>query len=462
MSDLSTKQASRFARAIHNRLRVVSPRIRVLFAVAGVVALVLVVVAICAMGLLLSTYAEAGTMSAAYDRSERAAQELMDTSDYLTAQARQYVSSGTRHFMDDYLAELYTVNRRGKAVEVLKGNATNSEAATALENAMARSDDLAQIELRAMRLAADAYGLADQPAAIAQVELSEEDESYSPEQKLNLAHAMVFDYEYTSRKLSIGERVQSCSNLLVGTLRESLDRNREAIEMQLGVMRASVILLLADVVFIIVCTNYLLLWPMLLHEKSVRQGEPLELAGAQELRTLTTAYNEMYEKTSRKTELLQHEAKSDALTGILNRASYDRLLSAHRHDSALILIDVDNFKNFNDDYGHEMGDAILIEVAATLHAFFRSNDHICRIGGDEFAVIMESAGPELQDVIARKLTDVADFLRDTSNGLPCVTISVGVAFGAPDMGEDELFKAADTALYATKRRGRDGYSFYGT
>jgi diguanylate cyclase (GGDEF)-like protein len=126
-----------------------------------------------------------------------------------------------------------------------------------------------------------------------------------------------------------------------------------------------------------------------------------------------------------------------------------------------MLVDVDYFKHFNDDYGHDMGDAILIEVAATLYASFRSTDHVCRIGGDEFAVIMVNVGPELRDVIAHKIGQVTAFLRDTSNGLPAVTISVGVAFGDGNCSDDELFRRADEALYSVKQRGRDGFAFHG-
>ena len=102
---------------------------------------------------------------------------------------------------------------------------------------------------------------------------------------------------------------------------------------------------------------------------------------------------------------------------------------------------------------------MLIEVAATLYASFRTSDHICRIGGDEFAVIMTNTESSLKEVIRTKIDKVATFLRDTSNGLPSVTISVGVAFGNPRSSEDSLFKAADSALYETKRNGRDGLSF---
>jgi diguanylate cyclase (GGDEF)-like protein len=235
------------------------------------------------------------------------------------------------------------------------------------------------------------------------------------------------------------------------------------IDAQLGVyltaMRVSVILLLGAILFLTVAINYLLLRPIALHEKSIRKGEPLTPSGARELRYLTTTYNTMYEKNYIQTQNLQHEAKTDALTGVLNRAHYDRMLEMHRHDSALILVDIDNFKSFNDDYGHEMGDAVLVEVAATLFGTFRQSDFICRIGGDEFAIIMTQMKPEFREVIERKLEKVTAFLRDTSNGLPPVTLSVGIAFGDESSTPESIFEAADSALYKVKDAGRNGYRF---
>ncbi|MDO4806985.1 MAG: GGDEF domain-containing protein, partial [Coriobacteriales bacterium] len=265
---------------------------------------------------------------------------------------------------------------------------------------------------------------------------------------------------YNKKKFSIRENTQSCSELLVGSLRNELDQYNSRIDMLLFALYVSVIVLLLVVLFEIFATNFLLLWPISLHEASIRDDEPLVPGGAKELRTLTDAYNYMYEKNHTKTASLQYEAHNDALTGLLNRGAYDELIFLHKRNSALILVDVDNFKQFNDEFGHEMGDAVLVEVAATLYASFRSSDYICRIGGDEFAVIMTNAHPELQEVIGHKIEKVAAFLRDTSNGLPSVSISVGIAFGDASSTDDGLFKQADEALYETKRRGRDGYTFF--
>ena len=88
---------------------------------------------------------------------------------------------------------------------------------------------------------------------------------------------------------------------------------------------------------------------------------------------------------------LDYKASHDELTGVLNRSGYELLLSGIDFDSTcMILFDVDNFKNINDTFGHEVGDRVLERLARILKKQFRSEDYVCRIGGDEFVVFMVS------------------------------------------------------------------------
>ncbi len=459
MEDHSSSIRNRLERRLLSRLRKASPRMRKIGVFAGLVAVILAVLTIIVLGQVLLAYGQAGEKGASYNECQNAANQFQETSDFLTNNSRKFADEGDRHSLDDYLAEVYGGKHREEAIQKLQKHASTDEALKTLKRALVLSDELAQTELNALRLAAEGYGLTDLPESLSQVQLAADEQALSPQEKLEAAHRILFGDEYGRKKFAIREQVQSCSNLLVDSLQRDLDQNNTRLNLLLTLMYIFVIMLVLVVLFVIVSTNYLLLWPISLHEESIRKDEPLISGGAQELRYLTDTYNQMYEKNHLKTESLQYEARYDALTGILNRASYDQLLFQHRHDSALVLVDIDLFKNFNDDYGHEMGDAILIEVAATLFSSFRSSDHICRIGGDEFAVIVTNVGPQHKEVIAAKIRKVALFLLDTENGLPPVTISVGVAFGDYGSTEDSLFKAADKALYATKRRGRDGYTF---
>ena len=442
-------------------MRRVAPRMKVIFAVAMSVALVFAIATLALMQSVITSRLKAERTNESYQECQRAANDLQSASDYLTSQARLYVATTDRIYLDNYLEELRNNDARGKALARIREHTPNVEAVSALEDARAFSDKLAKTELHALRLTAAASMLDPLPEALEDVELSEADAAALANAKRAHAHALMYGEDYISLKLSIRDKVQTCSSLLVESLQHDLASSNTYLVNLTAAMHFTVLLLLLDVAFVILSTSFLLLWPIALHEARIRDDKSLIPGGARELRTLTDAYNDIYNKNHDRAETLSYEADHDALTGLFNRGAFDELLTVHKHDSALMLVDVDYFKHFNDDYGHDMGDAILIEVAATLYASFRSTDHVCRIGGDEFAVIMVNVGPELRDVIAHKIGKVTAFLRDTSNGLPAVTISVGVAFGDGNCSDHELFRRADEALYSVKQRGRDGFAFHG-
>lgn len=126
----------------------------------------------------------------------------------------------------------------------------------------------------------------------------------------------------------------------------------------------------------------------------------------------------------------------------------------------MILIDVDYFKSVNDTYGHETGDRVLQKLARVVSYHFRSEDRVSRIGGDEFVVLLAHSDRLQRDMICDRVKLINEDLSDVSDGLPPVSISVGVAYGNEASTPIELFSHADKALYVTKRQGRNGYTFY--
>jgi diguanylate cyclase (GGDEF)-like protein len=168
-----------------------------------------------------------------------------------------------------------------------------------------------------------------------------------------------------------------------------------------------------------------------------------------------------------KTIELQHQALHDGLTGLPNRALIlDRveqaLARSRRHHTAVsaMFIDLDNFKDINDTFGHGVGDELLCSVAARLAGALRDSDTVGRLGGDEFVVLVEGDtlddGP---DLVAQRLLDV---LRDpfelgVAGRFPCsVSASVGVASGDRPCAGD-LLRDADIALYQAKAQGKNCY-----
>lgn len=127
---------------------------------------------------------------------------------------------------------------------------------------------------------------------------------------------------------------------------------------------------------------------------------------------------------------------------------------------ALILVDVDIFKSVNDTYGHAVGDEILKKVSRLLKDAFRSIDYVCRIGGDEFAVVMVDVTSNLQYTVEDKITSINKELAKVEENLPEISLSVGVAFSDRENPGESIFKDADKALYYVKEHGKSGCGFY--
>ena len=221
------------------------------------------------------------------------------------------------------------------------------------------------------------------------------------------------------------------------------------------------VLLVVVVLAMVLAVVLLILVPMRKYTAQIRENRTLTMHGAYELRYMAEAYNLMYEENRKHQEALRYRAEHDPLTGLLNRGAFESLRREKEHDSiALLLIDVDHFKGINDTYGHDMGDRMLQKVAGLLEGSFRASDYPCRIGGDEFAVIMTDMNPELKQAILSKIEFVSVGLKDTADGLPEATLSIGVAFSRQCRPEDDIFKLADAAQYRIKDNGKNGCAFY--
>lgn len=157
----------------------------------------------------------------------------------------------------------------------------------------------------------------------------------------------------------------------------------------------------------------------------------------------------------------QYKAMHDALTGLYNRAGFNQIMSMiDPRTDFLLYIDVDRFKTINDTYGHETGDRVLQKTAESIRHNFRAVDYICRLGGDEFVVILTQADVRNEEQIALRINRINKELQNTDDGLPAVSVSVGIAHGTSVPDAEHLMEYADEALYHTKRHGRCGYTFY--
>ena len=159
---------------------------------------------------------------------------------------------------------------------------------------------------------------------------------------------------------------------------------------------------------------------------------------------------------------LQNLAFHDPLTGLANRKLFwDRLGQAMRAHSrsgetfAVFFIDLDGFKQVNDELGHGCGDLVLVEVARRLHECLRDSDTVARFGGDEFAVIAERlADAEDVHITAHRIVAAVSRPILMNDGEARISASVGIALNRPGAGPDDILRDADVAMYEAKSTGK--------
>jgi len=167
-------------------------------------------------------------------------------------------------------------------------------------------------------------------------------------------------------------------------------------------------------------------------------------------------------------EQLVQLARYDNVTGLANRILLrEGLLRAlaktrrNRKTFALIFLDLDHFKDINDTMGHDVGDLLLKSVADRLKGRVRENDLVARMGGDEFAILIDDCNPEEAAHVAQVIVDILAPFHKLDNNEVFVSSSIGIAM-CPDAGEDpeSICKSADTAMYLAKKMGRNNYQFF--
>ena len=395
-----------------------------------------------------------------YIGSQQAVSNMREASDYLTMNAREYVFTGDQSHLDNYLEEVNRTKRRDNAVETLRAYRPDDESFQSLEAAVKSSNELAEVELYAMRLRAENDRMEEDAltAYFQDTVLTAEDGALPGEEKLAKAQNMLFDDHYqTVKERIMNESYASLEQLIENTRQRQLEsyttmteRLREIFAMLFVILAASFASLLLTALLVVV--------PLSRSVGYIREHKKLPLKGSAEYVYLAEAYNTMLDNTREHQRQLSYEATHDELTGLYNRKFYERIRrELADEDTAMLIVDVDYFKSINDTYGHETGDAVLRKVAAALSAGFRNEDYVCRIGGDEFVVIMRNIDSSLEKVIEDKIERLRRRISENSD--PAPTLSIGVAFSE---GEDPetVFRKADEALYKVKEAGRNGYRFY--
>jgi len=177
--------------------------------------------------------------------------------------------------------------------------------------------------------------------------------------------------------------------------------------------------------------------------------------------TLNQALADKLHKLEAASEIISRLARTDDLTGLHNRRSFNELFSLalsaarrHGHPLSLIVIDLDHFKDVNDTYGHSVGDLVLKKFAELLKSMVRDEDVVARWGGEEFIILLSHTASDAAAALAERIR--YGFEHDPCSATPfAVTASFGVAQLQDGEQEDALIRRADSALYRAKREGRN-------
>lgn len=393
--------------------------------------------------------------SSRYIFANISASDLETISDYLTDKVRCFTVTGNPEYAKEFFEEVEVSKRRDQAVNNLKTllNTQSSKAYESLSTALDYSNELVKREYLAMRLAQQAYDISENemPEAVSSLDIPKEFVMMDKDELKDKAIELVFDNYYMSFKEKVKENVRTCTDELIKSSSLDFDKATNNLNVMLSIQIVLTIIMLTSFIVLAVFIVSQVRVPLTRMVDQMSKEKYINPTGASELRFVSKTYNDMLERTKQTNIQLTYEATHDPLTGLFNRGAYDILFNEtdNKH-IALLIIDVYKFKSINDNYGHYIGDKVLKKVAKTLKQLFRSVDIISRIGGDEFAVIMTRMDSSLEYLVHEKVNKANELLKDTSDGLPEVLISVGAAFSDRKKPENDIFNDADSTLYKVK------------
>lgn len=392
-------------------------------------------------------------------------QNLQSSSNTLTRQVRLATMTGNNHYVDTYFTELSKVDTYEEALQRLSAYDCDQEVLDHIEKTIVSFKESTQKDFYVLALVETSLGKnsSQWPAALQSVNITEQDNLLSRQELLDKAKQSVLSAEYASCKSTVSEAFNSSSLTLFSSIQKKESR---AASIFMDIFRKLIVCI--ALLSIIALINSLMIKlfvvdPLIHYNNAIQHGTIHPVTGATELQMVARTYNHVYEENKQRQAIMQHQAETDPLTNILNRGSFDRILQLYEKDKqrfALLLLDIDTFKQINDTYGHATGDEVIKQVASLLSSTFRAVDHVCRISGDEFAVILVEMTVAHKETVIAKIHKINQLLSQQNGALPQISLSVGAAFSDRKTPGGSIFKDADKALYYTKSHGKCGCTIY--
>ena len=390
-----------------------------------------------------------------------AANALRQESDELTLYINSYLSNPE----DESLFRYYSIIDQKLREQELDKAARYQVDCTLLQQALSLSNELAERERHAFALIKKSNGTLDSaPQQVRQYPFSEAELAASPEECVRIAHQLIHGTEYNRYKHYIYDKIDAFEQSVASSAENELLSETNSISKatkhmhRVSVVGNILIILAAYLLYrmvTVVMKNYI---------HSILKREYVIPKGTSELKYLGNVFNEYITLQKKAQSELQKKAQLDALTQTANRRGLEefmsRKLSAPDAYGALILLDLDNFKQINDTYGHDAGDEVLVCLAQSVKAKLRNQDFIGRFGGDEFILWINAVNEQNADRIRDWIPHLGEDLALSDGTKPNVTVSAGVVFCKSGDTYEKAFRHADQALYEKKRSGKHGCMIY--
>ena len=396
---------------------------------------------------------------------KQTALDVKDASDYLTDQVRYFVYNKRKIYMDNYFEEANVTRRRDKAIDIISTQLPDTIAHQGLDAAVTKSKELMNVEFYAMRLVVETLDPSFEYdyEEVKSVQLTDEDIAKSNDEKVALALDYVIGEDYLDAKTFINEKV----NLAVSEIDTMMEKSVISSTSELKNILVGQQILIALNLVIITSAIFILyrymIRPIGFAIDKLKNEEFMNENGMmKEFAYFATVYNKAKEQSNNIKDKLQYEAEHDQLTSLYNRTGYDTIYRRAKLEHCYyVLIDIDFFKEINDQNGHEVGDKVLVKVASTINKVFKEDyEFAFRLGGDEFAVLVEhNDNIPIEDVV-KKCEQITNEINHKGNKIPEVTLSIGIAKGEESDTTDSLFRKADKALYSAKNNGRHNITIY--
>lgn len=398
---------------------------------------------------------------------------LKDASDYLTEQFRRFILTEDENYLNLYWKEVEEDRRRDHAIEKLGMESLTAEEFKLISLSKAESDYLITRELQTMRLVVEGNGLKeeDMPPALRDVLLSEPDRMLSSEEKKTKAREMVVGQESEDAKKIINENLRGFQKQLKQRKNAEVQVATKTVKATLDRVRLYNVLLVILVLIQIVIFYFYVVFPFLRYSKQLQQmdpetGETLQPSGCRDMKTFAVMFNNLYSDLRKEKKKLERLNLIDTLTGIANRAALDdyvhKKIEEGEMNIGLLMMDVDDFKTFNDGFGHLIGDQVLIKMGRCFETIAdREGGLAGRLGGEEFIVVVPDVIESQIEQIAADIMDAAVNIDTRKLGIPVggihITVSIGSTLWEKGRPGDmkSLIHQADMALYEAKARGKN-------